>query len=82
MPLEDVSVEVERRQRHAALDAALQLQQLDVHVHGAGELRMACLDGAQFCDFAGFSARGSGRGTWHRPIILAPVWDNSGGCGS
>ena len=50
--LEGVGVELERRQRHAALYAPLHLEQLDVHVHRAGEFGMPGLDGAQFCDFA------------------------------
>ena len=50
--LEDVGVEVERRQRHPALDAPLQPEELDVHVHGAGKFGMACLDGTQFGDLA------------------------------
>ena len=59
--LEGVGVEVERRQRHAALDAPLQLEQLDVHVDRVGELGMPGLDGAQFRDLARFGARRSGR---------------------
>jgi len=65
--LHDVGVEFERRERHAPLDAPLQLQQLDVHVHGARELGMARLDRAQFCYLAGFGARRTDGGIGHGP---------------
>jgi hypothetical protein len=54
--LEDVGVEVERRQGHAALHPTLELEQLDMHVHRAGELRVTGLDGSQFGDLAGLGA--------------------------
>jgi hypothetical protein len=56
MALEDVGVEVERRQGHAALHPTLELEQLDMHVHRAGELRVTGLDGSQFSDLAGLGA--------------------------
>jgi hypothetical protein len=81
MALHDVGVEFERRERHAALDAPLQLEQLDVHVHGARELGMELLERAQFCNFAGLGTRRTDRGIGHGSIIHS-VRDNSGGCGS
>ena len=72
MALHDVGVEFERRERHAALDAPLQLQQLDVHVHGARELGMACLDRAQFCNLRGIRSAESGRGDRARPDHTQP----------
>ena len=50
--LEDVGVEVERRQRYPALDAPLQPEEFDVHVHGAAKFGMSCLDGTQLDDLA------------------------------
>jgi hypothetical protein len=63
--LDDGGIEFEWGQRHAALNPPLELQELDVHVHGAGEFGVARLDGAQFCNLAGLGARRSGRGAWH-----------------
>ena len=39
--------ELEQRQRHAALDAALQLEQLEVHVDRVGQLRMLVAECAE-----------------------------------
>jgi hypothetical protein len=50
-------IEVEGRQWDPALNAALQFEELDVHVHRAGQLGLAGLDGAEFGDLARLGAR-------------------------
>ena len=47
----DVLVQLEPRQGHAPLDAAVQLEQLDLHVDGVRQLRMRLPDRAQLDHF-------------------------------
>lgn len=44
---QDVGADAEGGERHTALDAAIQLHELEVHIDGIGELRLAFLDRAQ-----------------------------------
>jgi len=45
--LQDVGADAEGRERHSALNPAIHLDELEVHIDGVGELRLALLDRTQ-----------------------------------
>ena len=57
--------EPDRRQRHARLNATLQLQQLDLEVRGGGKIRLILFEPPQLDNFARFRAAGRRR-RWRR----------------
>jgi starch synthase len=67
--------EIEHRQRHAALNAAMQLEELQVHLDRAGQLWMLGANGLKLQRFAGFRTRRSWRpnGRIRHHAIIAGV---------
>ena len=61
MARDHLFVQLEHREGDAQADAALEFQQLEVHVHRVGELGMRDAQGAELDDLAGFGARGAKR---------------------
>ena len=61
MALQDVAADLERRERHATLDPSMKLDELEVHVNGFSEFRMAFLDRAERGRFTRVGTRGPGR---------------------
>ena len=53
-------LEPDRRQRHARLDAPLQLEQLDLQIGGGRQVRLILLQPPQLGDLAGLRAGGGG----------------------
>ena len=67
-----LGVQLEPGKRNAALDAAMQLEQLEVHVHRVAELGLTILDGAELGRLARVGparAWGSGGVIGHGAII-------------
>ena len=53
--------EVEGRERDAGLDAPLHLEQLEMHVDGIGQIRLALFQRAKLDGFSRFRAAGARR---------------------
>ena len=51
---QDLGIQLEPWERHAALDSTMQLEQFEVHVHRIAEFGLPVLDGAEFGRLARF----------------------------